>query len=499
MKLEESKRRYFGWKKMKQWIIGCTVLSVLLLLMLVFKGSWNEPAQIMIFAGLCHPLFLHLPIGMLVIVGVMEVISHVKHKKSHATMPLLLSTVTSVAAVVFGYILMRSSDYPADAIDSHLWSGVAFTVILIWTLFFKMRFNATGRGQKTYWFLLFISTCLMFAAGHYGGVITHGDPLDEAPWNQKEDVVDQPSMDDRFVYEHVIVPILEQKCYKCHGPKKKKGHLRLDTYEAMLEGGDEGPSLVPGDKSKSMMVELIHLPEDDEYRMPPEGKPQLTAEETRVIDWWVESGAPRETKLATLDIPVEVQSALEVIAGQSIEPDAGQDKGESVVDAAADGLEIKKTHAAIVKKLQTQYPGSLTWVSQSDSELAFTSAGMRSAFKDSDLTNLKPIAALLRQLDLTGADVSDVSAPILASMTALQTLRLPETKMTDQAISSFAGLTRLESLNLYGTAITDQGVQELASLSQLKKLYLWQTKVSPDGVKALQAKLPHCEINTGTP
>lgn len=304
---------------MKQWVIGCTVLSVLLLLMLVFKESWDEPAQMMIFAGQFHPLFLHLPIGMLVIVVLMEVNSRLKQRKSHATMPLLMSVLTSIAAVVFGYILMRSSDYPADAIDSHLWSGVIFTVVLIWTLFFKMRFNATGRGQKTYWVFLMLSTALMLAAGHYGGVITHGDPFDQAPWNQKEDVVDQSALDDRLVYEHIVVPILEQKCYSCHGPKKKKGRLRMDTYEAMLEGGDEGPCLVPGDKLKSMMVELIHLPEDDEYRMPPEGKPQLTAEEIIVIDWWVESGAPRETKLADLDIPVEVKSALELIAGQLIE------------------------------------------------------------------------------------------------------------------------------------------------------------------------------------
>ena len=282
--------------------------------MLVFKDPWQDPAQIWVFAGQFHPLLLHLPIGMLVIVLLMEVISRYRGRKSHATMPLFMATLTAIGAVVFGYFLMRSSDYPADAIDAHLWSGVIFTVVLIWALFFKLRYNETGRGQWTYWGFLIISVLLMFAAGHYGGVITHGDPMDEAPWRKKDKKVDRPPADDRLVYEHVVVPILEEKCYKCHGAKKKKGHLRMDTYEAMLEGGDEGECLVPGDLEKSLMIELIHLPEDDDDRMPPEGKPQLTVEELLVIEWWITIGAPQQTKLTDLKIPNDVKSAIEVIA-----------------------------------------------------------------------------------------------------------------------------------------------------------------------------------------
>ncbi len=310
---------------MKQWIIGCSVVSVLLLLMLVFKQSWENPAQTLIFVGKFHPLFLHLPIGMLVIVVMMEALAKFQERKSHASMPLAMATLTSVLAVVFGYILMRSNTYPEDAIDSHLYSGVIFTVCLIWTLFFKLRFNETGRGQSSYWTLLIVSTALMFAAGHYGGVITHGDPLDEAPWNKDEDAegrkrgvhvhAGDDQLGQRMVYEDLIVPILEERCYKCHGPKKKKGKLRLDTYEAMLKGGDEGPSLVPGDVAKSLMVEFIRLPMDDEYRMPPEDKPQLTEAETEVIEWWVKIGAPRETPLASLEVPAEVKSALGLIGG----------------------------------------------------------------------------------------------------------------------------------------------------------------------------------------
>lgn len=500
MKLGESKRRYFGWRKMKQWIVGCSVVSVLLLLMLIFKQSWESPAQIWIFAGKFHPLFLHLPIGMLVIVVLMEGLAKFQERKSHASMPLAMATLTSVLAVIFGYILMRSNTYPEDAIDAHLYSGVIFTVCLIWTLFFKLRFNETGRGQKTYWTLLMVSTALMFAAGHYGGVITHGDPLDEAPWVKKKSAERAPAeVDDRLVYEHVVVPILEEKCYKCHGPKKKKGKLRMDSYEAMLKGGAEGPCLVPGDLTKSLMIEFIRLPMDDEYRMPPEDKPQLTGAESKVIEWWVETGAPRETKLASLEIPDEVRAALEQVSGESLSQNNQPEEREAKtsVTPEKDAAAVQAAHSAEVTKLQAKYPGVLTWVSQSDGTLSLNTAGMRADFKDVDLKNFQPLSALMSHVDLTAASVTDASASVLASMTALQSLRLAETQITDQSLSSIVRLKGLESLNLYGTAITDDGVLQLAALPQLKHLYLWGSQVTPAAVKTLQAKLPDCEINTG--
>jgi len=506
MKLGESKRRYFGWRKMKQWIIGCSVVSVLLLLMLVFKQSWENPAQTLIFAGKFHPLFLHLPIGMLVIVVMMEALAKWQERKSHASMPLAMATLTSVATVVFGYILMRSNTYPEDAIDAHLYSGVIFTVCLIWTLFFKLRFNETGRGQRTYWTLLIVSTALMFAAGHYGGVITHGDLLDEAPLNKNTEgrkkgdhLQAGDHLGQRMVYEDLIVPILEEKCYKCHGPKKKKGKLRLDSYEAMLKGGDEGPSLVPGDVAKSLMVEFIRLPMDDDYRMPPEDKPQLTEAETKVIEWWVKTGALRETQLSSLEIPDEVKVALGLIAEQA---DSSEEKPKESDPGSddhpeKDAAEVHAAHSAEVTKLQAKYPGVLAWVSQSDGKLSVNTAGMRADFKDADLKNFQSLAGLMTQVDLTATGITDASASILASMTALKSLRLAKTQITDQTIPSIVRLKELGYLNLYGTLITDDGVLQLAALPQLRHLYLWGSKVTPAGAEALQIKLPDCEINTG--
>lgn len=118
-----------------------------------------------------------------------------------------------------------------------------------------------------------------------------------------------------------------------------------------------------------------------------------------------------------------------------------------------DVSKVRAAHADVVHQLQAKYPGGLTWLSQSDAKLVFTAAGMRSDFKDTDFKNVQPLAPLIVQLDLTGADVSDDSSSVLASMTSLRLLRLPETQITDRSIPAIAGLAHLESLNLYGTAI----------------------------------------------
>ena len=56
------------------------------------------------------------------------------------------------------------------------------------------------------------------------------------------------------------------------------------------QGGDSGPALVPGSKSKSLLLERIHLPEDDDEIMPPKGGP-LSSEAKEILNRWVESGA----------------------------------------------------------------------------------------------------------------------------------------------------------------------------------------------------------------
>jgi len=88
-----------------------------------------------------------------------------------------------------------------------------------------------------------------------------------------------------------IRPIFKAKCYSCHGPDAAEGGLRLDLKQAALDGGDDGPVIVPG---KSIESKLLHLVAELEEgaRMPPvdEGTP-LSKDEIALVRKWIDDGA----------------------------------------------------------------------------------------------------------------------------------------------------------------------------------------------------------------
>jgi hypothetical protein len=45
---------------------------------------------------------------------------------------------------------------------------------------------------------------------------------------------------DAEFFETRVRPVLAAQCYKCHGPAKQLGGLRLDSREALLKGGTRG-------------------------------------------------------------------------------------------------------------------------------------------------------------------------------------------------------------------------------------------------------------------
>jgi hypothetical protein len=98
-------------------------------------------------------------------------------------------------------------------------------------------------------------------------------------------------------YAADIQPIFAKSCYPCHGPKsqKPKGKLRLDTLEAVLKGGEDGPALVPGDSAKSVIVAQTALVGDpDDFMPPPKNKANadpLTKEQVGLLRAWIDQGA----------------------------------------------------------------------------------------------------------------------------------------------------------------------------------------------------------------
>ena len=92
-------------------------------------------------------------------------------------------------------------------------------------------------------------------------------------------------------YAADIKPIFEKSCFKCHGPEKQKGKLRLDSLEAALKGGENAPNIVAKDSAKSTLVHSVARLVEDEA-MPPEGKGEpLSKEQVGLVRAWIDQGA----------------------------------------------------------------------------------------------------------------------------------------------------------------------------------------------------------------
>jgi hypothetical protein len=90
-------------------------------------------------------------------------------------------------------------------------------------------------------------------------------------------------------FEQKIRPVLADACLKCHGGKKVRGGLRLDTRAGLLKGGEHGPALIPGDPERSLLLQALRYTHED-LKMPP-GKP-LPDAAVRDFAAWIKAGAP---------------------------------------------------------------------------------------------------------------------------------------------------------------------------------------------------------------
>jgi hypothetical protein len=90
------------------------------------------------------------------------------------------------------------------------------------------------------------------------------------------------------IFEKSVRPLLESKCYDCHSARSDevKGNLRLDSLEAILKGGDNGPAIVAGDVENSFLLRAIRYQEAD-YQMPPSGR--LPDSDVAAVEAWVKA------------------------------------------------------------------------------------------------------------------------------------------------------------------------------------------------------------------
>ena len=106
--------------------------------------------------------------------------------------------------------------------------------------------------------------------------------------NVQSEVPTPVASEEHEFFEKQVRPILAEHCWKCHSGEagESKGSLRLDHSTFILQGGDSGAALVPGDPAGSLLFQSVNY---DGYEMPPDGK--IAQQKIDVLKKWIASGA----------------------------------------------------------------------------------------------------------------------------------------------------------------------------------------------------------------
>lgn len=420
------------------------------------------------FLGRFHPLWVHLPIGFLIIAVFFK--AYVVYGKKPAmqeavNFSLLLGAISALVAAVLGFMLSQSGGYDGDILDIHLVAG--WTTVIISAIAWWVNKNELRYSKKLNYTVLGFMILALSVTGHFGGSLTHGEDYLTAfaPFGEKQEETKGrvlAKVEDAEVFTDVIQPVLRSKCQSCHRPGKSKGELNLVSYETMLQGGENGPVFIAADAEKSEVIRRVTLPSDHDDFMPAEGKKPLTEEEIQVLIWWIAKGKA-DPKVSLMDADEEIiawaKPRLNILGGEKM-------MAMSIDTAYLKTLEKMGLRVRVL----SHESGALDVVLPSDVAKE----------KATDLLKaLLPIKEQIYWLSLAGTGIQDADLNQVAQFSNLQRLRIENNPISDSGISSLRSLSKLESLNLNGTKISESGLETLSEIQSLKSLYLWNTTIDP--------------------
>jgi uncharacterized membrane protein/mono/diheme cytochrome c family protein len=422
------------------------------------RADWEQ------FLGRFHPMAVHLPIGMLVLLPVLEIAGARRPALREAAEWVLgLACITALGSLVLGYLLAYGSGEAGSTLVRHLWGGTILSVGLMGCVLVRPQWM--NGASKLYPAMLSIVMLALIWTAHQGAAITHGENylttymppglralLRVGPANGR-------GANAGTFYAEAIHPIFEANCIACHGASKSQGGLRLDSYEELMKGGRDGPVIIAHDTTHSVLLQRISLPRDNAKAMPAEGRPSLKPEEIAILRAWVEAGAS----------PSAGNGAASRL---SIRAESDEAPAKKVGDYSALTDELTQMKAA-------QGPKLLAVSSKPSDGLILITADAPDSFDDAALARLGRFAPYIVEVELARTAVTDKSFETLATFTNLRNIDLAGTRVTGAGIDKLSRLAQLSSLNLSDTRLSPAALPALRALKGLRHLYTFDTPAEP--------------------
>ncbi len=445
-------------------------LNALLLFCLVVEGKLVIPAWLQVF-GRMHPLVLHFPIVLVLLYAVLQLFSGKTMKQEGwyvvvEDVLLLSAAFTAAGTALMGLFLSKEPGYDADTVVLHKYLG-AFTSFSLYGLYsFRGRLQQKALFSKL---ATSITAIVLLWAGHLGGNITHGNNFVFAPVtpDHKKPPV---ALEDAYVYNDLVQPILEAKCLQCHNDSKSKGDLVMKTKELLLKGGKDGKLWDTSQADLGLLMKRIHLPAEDKEHMPPDGKPQLTDQEIATLYAWIKTGASFDRKVMELPETDTLRTLATKVLKQSTD--------EQFDFAPVSDKEISKlnNNNRVIAPIALGSPA-----------LAVTFYN-KPFFNSNALEELKSIGNNITELNLDNMPVKDEDLKTIGTFTNLRKLVLNNSDITGNTLGECKNLANIKTISLSGTAVKAGQLAALQSLPKLKHVYLWNTGVNDADAAKLQQK-----------
>ena len=453
-------------------LVGLLLVLALIVLAVFVPPDGRERGELGRFFGNLHPLAVHLPIALLLLVPVLEIAavnSRRRELRQAAGFVLGLAVASAIVAPYLGWLLARSNGFEGEFVTQHMWGGIAVATaaLLCGVLRGRARDESESNLPRSYVGGLTLAVVLLVFTGYRGAQIAHGEdhltehlPRSLQAWLGMAGTNAPNGGADTF-YAARIAPIFDDHCVLCHGRSKRKADLRLDSHAGLLAGGKHGAVIKAGDAKSSELFRRVSLDPTHEDFMPAEGKPPLRDDDRALLRLWINAGAS-----ATL-------AANAIVGAPVVKP-----RAEPLApDYHADRQAIARLESALNIRLIPR--------SRNPSDgLVLRTASFPAACDDSALKSLAPVARYIVDAELARTKVTDAGLKLLAQFANLRVLDLSHTAVTSAGVHELARLPKLELLNLTDTAIDDRGVAPLRHSASLKRLYLFQTRAALESVSS---------------
>lgn len=452
--------------------------------------------------GRMHPLLLHLPIGLLVGLAMLECVAAMRKQAAAPIFLVFLASASAIFAASSGFVLQQEASYAGgDLLESHEALGIATACCAAVVLALR-AFGAIGM----YRIALLLTLGVLVPTGHFGAEMTHGkgfllEPLQERP-EPVELLPAQPDGGDPNApilasYAAHVQPFFDRKCVSCHGPRKVKGELRMDTIEHLLAGGEGGPAIESGvaPEDQELLFRML-LPIEDDDHMPPDHKAQPSAAEMALVRAWLAAGAPVDTEF-------ELDAGASLPDPANNEADAAQSDEEPEQDTNATPGETSQASGprpapeAVLKTLRER----LVHVQPIEADSVELWVDFAAAAKMTDDAAVRelltPLVDHVGELSLARTQITDASLELIAAMPRLSRLDLRETAITNAGLALLAGHAQLRELVVSRTKLSDEVSDSLQEMPALTQVWIWDAGLSEEGLSALRAALPKVQVDAG--